>query len=153
MQIILRSLALFLFVWLVMRIAGRKELAQMTSFDLVIVVVLGDLIQQGVTGDDRSVVGAMLAVTTFVLLAVLLSYVSFRFRATRPILEGSPVIVVRDGRFLTDVMRMERLTEDEVREAARMKGIERMSQVKVGILEADGQFAFIQEGREGGDPG
>jgi uncharacterized membrane protein YcaP (DUF421 family) len=151
MQIILRSLALFLFVWLVMRIAGRKELSQMTSFDLVIIVVLGDLIQQGVTGDDRSVVGAMLAVTTFVLLAVLLSYVSFRFRAARPVLDGEPVIIVRDGSFLEQVMRIERLTEDEVREAARSKGIDRISQVKVGILEADGQFAFIR--REGGETG
>ena len=67
MQILLRSLVLFLFVWLVIRIAGRKELSQMTSFDLLIVVVLGDLIQQGVTGDDRSMVGGMLAVTTFAL--------------------------------------------------------------------------------------
>lgn len=153
MQIILRSLALFLFVWLVMRIAGRKELSQMTSFDLVIVVVLGDLIQQGVTGDDRSVVGAMLAVTTFSLLAVLLSYLSFRFLKARPLLEGAAVIVVRDGAFLEDVMRIERLTEDEVREAARSKGIDQMSKVKVGILEADGQFAFIRQDGEGDSDG
>lgn len=153
MQIILRSFVLFLFVWLVIRIAGRKELSQMTSFDLVIVVVLGDLIQQGVTGDDRSMVGAMLAVTTFALLAVFLSYVSFRVRAARPLLEGEPVIVVRDGVFLEDVMRIERLTEDEVREAARSKGIDRMSQVAVGIMEADGQFAFLRRDEGGREPG
>ena len=153
MQILLRSLVLFLFVWLVIRIAGRKELSQMTSFDLVIVVVLGDLIQQGVTGDDRSMVGGMLAVTTFALLAVFLSYISFRFRAARPLLEGEPVIVVREGRFLKDVMRIERLTEDEVREAARSKGIERMSQVAVGIMEADGPFAFLRRDEGGGEPG
>lgn len=150
MQIILRSVALFLFVWVVIRVAGRKELSQLTSFELVIVIVLGDLIQQGVTGDDRSVVGAMLAVATFTLMTLALSYASYRFRATRPFLEGTPVVILRDGRLIDEVLRLERLSADEVREAARSKGIARLSEVAVGILEADGQFSFLRQEDEAG---
>src|SRR5919201_1411603 len=98
MQIILRSLALFLFVWIVTRGMGRKELAELSSFELILVIVMGDLIQQGVTGDDRSVTGAMLAVATFAILTIAFSYLSFRSARAARITEGRPVVIMRDGR-------------------------------------------------------
>ena len=149
MQIVLRSLVLYFFVWLVMRAAGRKELAQITSFELLILVVLGDLIQQGVTGDDRSVVGAMLAVATFALLMISMSYLGFRFGRARPLIEGVPVVVVRDGRPLADVLRIERLTVDEISEAARSEGIGRLTDIAVGVLEPDGKFSFVRTATAG----
>lgn len=145
MQIILRALALFLFVWFVTRAMGRKELSELSSFELILLIAVGDLIQQGVTGDDRSVVGAMLAVTTFALLTVLLSYLQFRFRRLRPTLEGTPAIVVLHGEPQTDAIRTERLTLDDVLEAAREQGIADLAQVRVGILESDGKFSFLRE--------
>jgi uncharacterized membrane protein YcaP (DUF421 family) len=84
MQIILRAGALYFFVWIVTRAMGRKELSQMSSFDLILLILMGDLIQQGVTGDDRSVTGAMLAVATMALLVLLFSYVSFRWSQAQP---------------------------------------------------------------------
>jgi uncharacterized membrane protein YcaP (DUF421 family) len=144
MQIVLRAAALYFFVWLVMRASGRKELGQITAFELVIMVVLGDLIQQGVTGDDRSVVGAMLAVATFALLTVGVSYLSFRVPALRPTLEGVPVVIVRDGRLLEETLRIERLTPEEVLEQARKQGIADLAQVALGVLESDGAFSFVK---------
>jgi uncharacterized membrane protein YcaP (DUF421 family) len=150
MDIVVRSAVLFIFVFVVTRALGRKELAEISSFELILLVVMGDLIQQGVTGDDRSVVGAMLAVSTFALLTLAMSYAAFRWPRTEPVLEGIAVIVVRDGEPLDDVLQLERLTEDEVKDAAREQGISDLAEVSVGILEADGKFSFLR--RDGDRP-
>ena len=145
MQIIVRSLALFLFVWIVSRGMGRKELSELSSFELILLIVMGDLIQQGVTGDDRFVTGAMLAVATFAILTVTFSYLSFRSRRVARITEGRPVIILRDGRLFEDVISVERLTVDEVKDAAREQGIADLEGVRLGVLESDGKFSFIRE--------
>ena len=145
MQIVVRAAALFFFVWFVTRALGRKELSEMSSFELILLVVMGDLIQQGVTGDDRSVVGAMLAVSTMALLVMAFSYLSFGSNRARSILEGIPVLIVHDGRPLEEVLKIERLTEDEVRDAAREQGIGDLADVKVGVIEADGKFSFVNK--------
>ncbi len=145
MQIIIRALVLFLFVWFVTRAMGRKELAELSSFELIMLVAVGDLIQQGVTGDDRSVVGAMLAVTTFALLAVSLSLMQFRWARLRPRIEGTPVVVVLHGKPQKPALSIERLTLDEVQDAAREQGIADLAQVRIGVLEPDGKFSFVRE--------
>ena len=153
MQIIVRALVLFLFVWFVTRAMGRKELSELSSFELILLIAVGDLIQQGVTGDDRSLVGAMLAVTTFALLTVLLSYLQFRFKRLRPTLEGTPVIVVLHGEPQTEMIEIERLTVDDVLDAARQQGIADLAQVRVGVLESDGKFSFLREDDASKPPG
>jgi uncharacterized membrane protein YcaP (DUF421 family) len=144
MQIVIRAAVLYLFIWLVTRGMGRKELSEMSAFELILFVVFGDLIQQGVTADDRSVTGAMLAVTTFALLTVLFSYVSFRSTNAQKILQGVAVVIVRDGSILEDVLRIERLGSDDVKNEAREQGIDDIRQVELGILEADGKFSFLR---------
>jgi len=145
MQIIVRALVLFFFVWFVTRAMGRKELAELSSFELILLIAVGDLIQQGVTGDDRSVVGAMLAVTTFALLTVSLSYLQFKFQRLRPRLEGTPVIVVLHGKPQEENIEIERLKLEDVQEAAREQGIADLAQVRMGVLEAEGKFSFLRE--------
>ncbi len=98
MQIIVRAAVIYLFVWLIVRAIGKRELAEMTAFELVLLVVMGDLIQQAVTQQDTSVVGGMLAVGTIGFLIVVTSYVSWRFKGTRDVLEGVAVVIVRDGK-------------------------------------------------------
>lgn len=145
MQIIIRALVLFFFVWFVTRAMGRKELSELSSFELILLIAVGDLIQQGVTGDDRSVVGAMLAVTTFALLTVGLSYLQFKFARLRPRLEGTPVLVVVRGEPQTEAIKIERLTVEDVQDAAREQGIADLAQIRLGVLEADGKFSFLRE--------
>jgi uncharacterized membrane protein YcaP (DUF421 family) len=144
MQILVRSVALFLFVWIISRAIGRKELAELSSFELILLIVMGDLIQQGVTGDDRSVTGAMLAVATFALLTVGFSYAAFRSSRIERLVEGRAVIVVKDGTPLDEILAVERLTVDEVKEAAREQSIADLAIVRLGILESDGKFAFLR---------
>jgi uncharacterized membrane protein YcaP (DUF421 family) len=148
MQIVLRALVLFLFVWAVTRAMGRKELAELSSFELILLIAVGDLIQQGVTGDDRSVVGAMLAVSVFALLTVAFSYASFRWSRVNHLTEGVPVIIVKDGKPLEQILSVERLTEDDVKSAAREQGIGDLADVAFGVLEPDGKFSFVRENGE-----
>jgi uncharacterized membrane protein YcaP (DUF421 family) len=144
METVLRAAILWLFLMLVLRVMGRKELSQLSAFELVLLVVMGDLIQQGVTEQDASVTAAVLAVSTMVLLTLALSYVSFRWRRAAPVTEGMPVIVIRDGRVLREVLGIERLTPEEVEDAAREQGIGDLRDVRIGVLEADGSFSFIR---------
>ena len=145
MEIIVRALVLFFFVWFVTRAMGRKELSELSSFELILLIAVGDLIQQGVTGDDRSLVGAMLAVTTFALLTVGLSYLQCKFSRLRPPLEGTPVLVVVRGELQMEAIEIERLTVEDIKDAAREQGIADLAQIRIGVLEADGKFSFLRE--------
>jgi uncharacterized membrane protein YcaP (DUF421 family) len=145
MEIVYRAAVLYLFLFFVMRVLGKKELGQMSAFELVLLLAIGDLVQQGVTQEDYSVIGAMLAIGTFGVLILLGSLVSFRFPRTRPALEGFPVVVVREGRLCDDVLHLERVTDSEVHEALREQGIEDLTTVRVGLLEADGKFSFFTD--------
>lgn len=152
MEIVLRSAAVFVFLWFLTRIIGKKELAEISAFELVLLVVIGDLVQQGVTQEDMSVTGAILATGTIALLVVLMSYVSFRWRRADRVVEGIPVVIVSDGRMVTESMRFERLTEDEVVSAAREQGIGDIADVRFGVLEPDGKFSFVRFDREHAPP-
>jgi uncharacterized membrane protein YcaP (DUF421 family) len=143
MEIVVRAAVLFCFVWVVLRAIGRKELSQLTSFELVIVIVLGDLIQQGVTGDDRSIVGAMIAVTTFALLTAGMSYLGFRFSKLRSPLEGEPAIVVLHGKVQHQMLTTQRMNEEDLKDAAREQGIGDIADIDIGVLESDGKFSFL----------
>lgn len=152
MEIVLRSAAVFVFLWFLTRIIGKKELAEISSFELVLLVVIGDLVQQGVTQEDMSVTGAILATGTIALLVVSMSYVSFRWRRADRVVEGVPVVIVSDGQMVTESMRLERLTEEEVVSAAREQGIGDVADVRFGVLEPDGKFSFVRFDHEHAPP-
>ncbi len=115
MEIVYRAAVIYFFLWFITRVVGKRELGQMSAFELVLLVTMGDLIQQAITQEDYSMTGAMLTVGTFALLIVTFSYLSWRFKGSRRALEGMPVVVIRDGRMLEDVMRYERLSDSELR--------------------------------------
>lgn len=144
MDIVWRAAVVYAFLFLFTRALGKRELVEMSAFEMMVLITIGDLVQQGVTQEDYSVTGAVLAVSTFGFLALAGSYVAFRFKRTRPLLEGRPVVVVHDGRCLDDVLRVERVTRDEVVEAARNEGIGDLAEVRVGVLEPDGKFSFVR---------
>ena len=143
MDIVLRGIVLFVFVSFIMRIVGRRELSSLGAIDLVLLIVLGDSIQQGLTQDDYSVIGAMIAVSTIALMQVGLSYVGFRFRRLRPVLEGEPIVIVQDGRVIDRNLRRDRITRDEVLEEARQQQIGSLDEVAWGVLEPNGKISFL----------
>lgn len=143
MDIVYRAAVIYFFLWFITRVVGKRELGSMSAFELVLLVCMGDLVQQGVTQEDYSLTGAMLAIGTFALLMVLFAWLSFRFKRARPLLEGLPVVVVQDGRMRPDVMSYERLDEDELFEALREQGIDDLGKVRYGVLEPDGKYSFF----------
>jgi uncharacterized membrane protein YcaP (DUF421 family) len=142
-DIVLRAIATFLFVLLLMRVLGRRELSQLEPFDVVILVVIGDLVQQGVTQQDYSFTGSLLAVGTIGVLTALVSWIAYRFPRSRPVLDGRPVVLLEDGQPIEANMRRERITIEELAAQARLAQLESLQQAKWAVLETGGQISFI----------
>ena len=144
MDIVLRATFAYVFILFLLRVLGRRELSTMTPSDLILLVVMGDLIQNGVTQSDYSVTGIALATSTIGLLAVATSWLVFRSRRARRIIEGEPIILIEHGKPIEPNLRSQRVTLDEVREEMRIQQIEALGDVKWGILESSGQMSFIK---------
>ena len=144
MDIALRAIVLYAFLILIMRVTGRRELSSLSPVDLVLLIVLGDAIQQGLTQDDYSITGAIIAVTTIATMQVATSYLAFRSKRARRVLEGNPIVIIEDGAFVTANLRRERVTVDEVCESMRLQQIGNVDQVAWGILESNGDISFVK---------
>jgi len=143
MDIVLRAAVAFVFMIVLLRVVGRRELSSLEPFDLVLLIVMGDLIQQGVTQSDYSFTGLLLSVGTFAALTVALSFLGFRFPRLRPVLEAGPLIIVQDGKLIEKNLRKERITPEEVAGEARMQQIGSIEDVAWGVLEGSGKMSFI----------
>jgi uncharacterized membrane protein YcaP (DUF421 family) len=145
MDIAIRSAVIFVFIYVLMRIVGRRELSSLEPFDLILLVVLGDSVQQAVTQDDYSVTGAVIVVATIALLQVSVSYLNFKVPRLRPILDGEPIVIVQDGKVIEQNARRERLTLDDIAEAARLQQIASLQDVQWAVLETSGEMSFIEK--------
>ena len=149
MDIVIRSAAVFVAIYVLTRVIGRRELSSMEPFDLILLVVIGDLVQQGVTQSDYSISGTFLAVATFALLTVGASYLSFRFRRLRPALDGEPIVLVEHGRPIEWNLRRERITMEELAAEARLQQIASIEDVRWAVLETNGSISFIPTQQSG----
>jgi uncharacterized membrane protein YcaP (DUF421 family) len=145
MDIVIRAAIAFSFVFLLTRVVGRRELSQLEPFDLIMLIMMGDLVQQGVTQSDYSVTGIFLAAGMLALMTVLVSYLSFRFKRLRPILDGEPLVIVQDGKVIDGNLKRERMTVEEVAQEARLQQIASLEDVEWAVLERTGQISFIKK--------
>jgi uncharacterized membrane protein YcaP (DUF421 family) len=143
MDLVIRAVVIFFFIFLITRVAGRRELSSLQPFDLILLVVLGDLVQQGITQSDESVTGTLIVISTIALLSVAVSWVSFRFPRTRVVMEGEPIVLVQDGRPIERNLRRERITLEDVEEEARGMQIGSLADLDWAILEDDGHISCI----------
>jgi uncharacterized membrane protein YcaP (DUF421 family) len=146
MDLAIRSVVLYVFVIVLTRVVGRRELSSLQPFDLILLIVLGDSIQQGLTQDDYSVVGALIVVGTIATLQVLTSYASFRLPVLRPVLDGGPIVIVEDGKPIQKNLRRERLTIEDVLEEARKQQVTSLEEIEWAVLETGGSISFITKG-------
>jgi len=144
MELVLRATAVYWLLWLVVRGVGKRSLAEISPLQLILLVVYGDIVQQGVTQEDMSVTGAAIVVGTMTAWAVGGAFVAQRIVPVGRVLSGVPVVVVLDGEPLDDSLAAEAIDLDDVKEAAREKGIADLRDVEVAILNPDGKLAFIQ---------
>src|SRR5918911_1064488 len=121
MDLVIRATIVFFFVFLICRVVGKRELGSLEPFDLILLIVIGDLVQQGVTQNDYSVTGALLVISTIALLTVLVSYLNWRVKPLRSPLEGEPIVIVQDGQPIERNLRRERMTIEEVLAEARQQ--------------------------------
>jgi uncharacterized membrane protein YcaP (DUF421 family) len=144
METIIKTVVVYFIVFLVLRLSGRRTLGQLTSFDLVVMLIIGGATQRALLGQDYSVTNAVLVVVTLVVIDVLISLIERDSRFAARIFNGSPMIVVEQGRVLHDRIRKARLTEAQILAAARrIHGIERLADIKFAILEASGAISII----------
>lgn len=143
MSIVLSATAVFFLVWIVVRVVGKRELSELAPFDFVILVVMGDLVAEAVIAEDTSIIGAVVAVSTFGLLTVLMSWLTWRLPKRRSLFEGVPTLLIRDGEVLDEALRMERLNTHALMTAARQNGIDDLTKVSWAVLEPDGKFSFF----------
>ena len=152
MDIVLRASAIFLLLFVLLRLFGKRQLGQMTAFEFVALVVVGDFVQQAVTHNDFSVTAAVLAVATFGFWSLVLGWVSYRSDVMRRLLEGQPRILIQDGKLLDKILQRDKITEAEVLSEMRLAGIARLDEVQWGILEPSGKISFLkrdQSAKEG----
>jgi uncharacterized membrane protein YcaP (DUF421 family) len=142
-DLVARAIIVFFAIFLVTRVVGRRELSTMEPFDLILLIVTGDLVQQGITQSDYSLTGAITVIATIALLVVTLSYVSFKVPRLRPLLDGEPLVLVHDGEVIERNLRRERITLGELRAAARLEQIGSLDQVRFAVLETNGAISFI----------
>jgi uncharacterized membrane protein YcaP (DUF421 family) len=145
MDVVVRAIVGFFFVLFLTRVVGRRELSSLEPFDLILLVMIGDLVQQGITQNDLSVTGLLLVGGTIGLLTVLVSYTSFKFPRLRPVLDGEPVILVEDGRAIDRNLARNRITPGELAAAAREQGLPSLDDVRWAVLETSGSISFIKK--------
>jgi uncharacterized membrane protein YcaP (DUF421 family) len=143
MDIVIRAAIVYVFVYAVLRALGKRELGELTAFELVLLFVVGDLVQQSITQDDKSITAAVLAISTIAVFIVVQSYLVFKFRPAQKVLEGDPIVIVYHGEIIEPAVRRQRMTIDEVHQSARSEGIADLAEVEIAILESDGKLSFI----------
>jgi len=145
MDIVLRATVTFAALYLLLRLLGKREIGQLTPFELVVIVVMGDLVQQGVTHNDFSLTGSILAIATFAFWALLMSWATYLSPRLERLLDGRPQVIIRDGELIEANLRRDRITRAEVEAEMRLAGIARMKDVAWAILETQGKISFIRK--------
>lgn len=143
MDLVIRATVIFFFILLITRVIGRRELGELQPFDLILLVVLGDLVQSGISQSDMSVTGTLIIISTIATLTVIVSWVSFRVPFLRIVTEGEPIVLVEDGRLVERNMRRERITLDDLQEEMRRNELSSIAELRWAILEGDGHISCI----------
>jgi uncharacterized membrane protein YcaP (DUF421 family) len=143
MDLVIRATVVFFFIFLITRISGRRELSSLEPFDVILLVVLGDLVQQGITQSDQSVTGTLIVISTITLLSVAISWISFRSGRVRLVSEGEPIVLVQDGHLIERNLHRERLTRGDLEEEARQQQISSLADIRWAILEKGGSISVI----------
>lgn len=144
MEAILRAAIIYFFLLIMVRVSGKRTLAEITIFDFVLLLIIGDASQQSITGQDYSIINGMIVIVTLILLDTLLSFIKVKSKKAEKILEGSPVIILENGECIKQNLKATGIDEEDILEAARKEhGLENLSQIKYGIMEKDGVISII----------
>lgn len=148
MEPVLRGAAMYIFLLVVIRLAGKRTLAEITTFDLILILIISEAAQQALVGDDFSFTNAAVLIITLISIDIALSLIKQRSEKLEKWIDGTPVVIMKDGAVLKDRLRKSRVDESDILEAARkLQGLERLDQIKYAILEKDGGITIVPKGR------
>lgn len=145
MDLVGRCLVLFPLIVLLVRVVNRRELSRMEPYDVVLLVVLGDLVQQGITQNDFSVTGSAVVIVTMALLSMVTAHLAYRLPGLRRALDGEPVILLENGMPIERNLRRERITLGELAAQAREHNIADLDTIRYAVLETTGTISFLTE--------
>ena len=142
-EFVLRAAIIYVFLLFLLRITGKRQVAQITPFDLVLLLVLSNAVQNSMNGGDNSALGGMISAVTLIALNYLVGYLTNRSRRIEIFVEGRPEVLVRDGKVFWDVMRNSHVTEHELQAAARVQGCEDLERIHLATLENSGRISVL----------
>ena len=145
MEIVLRASVVFVGLFLLTRGLRKRTLGEMSAFEMLLLVVIGDIVQQGVTQEDMSLTGAALATGTFGFWIMTLTWASWRSDRMRRAIEGVPIVIVRDGKPIDAALALEQMPLAEVLEAARQAGVDDLAEVDLAVLEVSGKISISKK--------
>jgi uncharacterized membrane protein YcaP (DUF421 family) len=140
---LVRSVVVYLFLLVAFRLCGKRQLGQLSAFDLVVLLIISNVVQNAVIGNDNSLGGGLIGATAILLLNLVVAYVTFRFKRADRVVEHSPTLLVRHGRVLRDNLRRERLGPRDLRAALRHHGVVSIRDIRYAFLEEDGHVSVI----------
>ena len=139
-EFILRGLIIYVFLLVILRVTGKRQVGQLAPFDLVLLLVLSNAVQNAMNGGDNSVTGGVISATTLIVVNGIVSRVTYKSKTMERLIEGRPEILIHNGKLFTDVMEREQLTHHEVHAALRAAGCACVEEVQHAILENTGQI-------------
>ena len=142
---VLRAVAIYALVMVLMRVSGKRAVGQFTPFDLVLLILIGNAVQNGINGGDDSLTGAAIIATTLIALNYGIAFVTSRNRKVEKFVEGVPVVLARNGKLFDHVLRRELVSREDFREALRMNGVEDVSEVELALLETNGSISVVKK--------
>ncbi len=144
-ELLIRAGAIFVFAMVIMRIWGKKHLSELNPFDLVIMLVMSESLQNALVGDDKSIFGGMISMTTLILLNVALNKSLYYFRPAERVIEGTPRIIIKGGEIDHKMLKLESMTMQDLHSALRQQGVMEAEEVEWGIMETNGKFSVIKK--------
>lgn len=151
--VVARTAVVYLFLVLILRLSGKREVGQMSILELIVILLISDAVQNSMVGENVSLLGGLISVLTLLGLDYTLGWLTGRSRRVRRVIEGEPRLLVRDGRLLEKALREEKVDPEEVRAAVRAQGVARVEDVHLAVLETDGSISVIPQDRPGGAAG
>jgi uncharacterized membrane protein YcaP (DUF421 family) len=146
---VLRAVVIYLMVMVLIRLSGKRAVGQFTPFDLVLLILIGNAVQNGLNGGDNSLTGAMILAACLIVLNYGVAFLTSRSRRAEHVIEGVPRVLVRDGELFRDVLREELVSEDDFHEALRMNNMADVSEVALALLETNGSISVVPTGDGG----
>ncbi len=145
-ELVFRALSVFLFLFVIFRIWGKKHFSEMAPFDFLLILILSESVQNALVGAERSVTGGLIAISTLVLLNIVFNKLSYHFRPMEKLLDGVPQVVVHNGKIVESNMKKLTLSQQELQAALRKEGVLDMGEVKLATMETDGKISVVKKG-------